>query len=385
MKLNWLIISIIGAVIPGSTFVESATIAACNILSYPPTTKNGTTDYGPSIWAAYNDCIKTKQSDVLLVPAGKTFDVNVFGTLGGSNWKFQLDGTLNFLFNPAVNSGTLLIWSHATNVTLTGTGTIVGNGALWRPNNSVTAYPSRPRLIRFQQSESIIITGKLVLLNSPMFHITLDTCNNSLVEGVRIVADNIGATDGIDISGNNNIVRNVAVQNGDECVTVKSPANGIFVENVVCTLTGGCQMGTFGATGGVAAVENIHYRNVTMIGSQTAAYIKSYPTTNGYIRNVLYEDFKVENTLYVFGINTYWCHGTCPAATGNLAISNVTFQNFVGSQASSSARPVVLLQCLNDNGDGCKDIHFVNDSVTSGKGVADTISYACGTGRPSLP
>ncbi len=43
-----------------------------------------------------------------------------------------------------------------------------------------------------------------------------------------------GATDGFDVSGNHNIVRNVEVTNGDECVTVKNPTYNFTAENIIC-------------------------------------------------------------------------------------------------------------------------------------------------------
>ncbi|KAJ3202067.1 hypothetical protein HDU82_007624 [Entophlyctis luteolus] len=373
-------------------FASVSEAAVCNILTYKSAAVqvNGSLDYGPAIWKAYSACIQTNQGDTILVPAG-TYSVNYFGTFSGSNWNFQLDGNLNFTFNPTLNTGkNLLIWNRSTNITLFGKGTIIGNGALWRPGGNLATYPNRPRLVRFQNCNNVTMKG-LTLLNAPMFHVVLETCNNSLVDGVTIKADNIGETDGFDVSGNQNIVRNVYVENGDECVTVKSPTNGFFAENIVCQYTAGNQIGSFGSSGGVAAVENVHYRNVTMIGSQTAAQIKSWPTTSGYVRNILYEDFTVKSTLYVMSVNLFWCDGKdpakyCPTATGTLAVSNVTFQNFKGTQSSTSARPVAKAECLSVNGAGsCTDINFVNVSVTSGKGTADSFSNACGTGRSTLP
>lgn len=58
---------------------------------------------------------------------------------------------------------------------------------------------------------------------------------------------NRGGLDGINIWGSNIHVHDVEVSNKDECVTVKSPANNILIENINCNWSGGCAMGSLGA------------------------------------------------------------------------------------------------------------------------------------------
>jgi rhamnogalacturonan hydrolase len=57
---------------------------------------------------------------------------------------------------------------------------------------------------------------------------------------------NEGGLDGIDLWGFDLWVHDVEVTNKDECVTVKSPANHILVENIYCNWSGGCAMGSLG-------------------------------------------------------------------------------------------------------------------------------------------
>jgi len=94
-----------------------------------------------------------------------------------------------------------------------------------------------------------------------MFHMTI-IGNNNVVHDQKVVADTIGTTDGYDISGNNNYAHDLSVQNGDECVTVKTPTNGFRAERITCIGTAGCNIGSFGS-GGAAAVENVSYDTVT--------------------------------------------------------------------------------------------------------------------------
>lgn len=61
---------------------------------------------------------------------------------------------------------------------------------------------------------------------------------------------NEGGLDGIDVWGFDIWIHDVEVTNKDECVTVKSPANHILVENIYCNWSGGCAMGSLGADTG---------------------------------------------------------------------------------------------------------------------------------------
>lgn len=52
----------------------------------------------------------------------------------------------------------------------------------------------------------------------------------------------------------------------DECVTVKSPASNILVEQVYCNWSGGCAMGSLGAD---TDISDITYQNVYTWSSKT--------------------------------------------------------------------------------------------------------------------
>jgi len=217
-----------------------------------------------------------------------------------------------------------------------------------------------------------------------MFHVTI-IGNNNEAWNIVITADIIGETDGFDMSGENNYVHDVQVTNGDECVTVKTPTKNFRAENIICYHTAGCNMGSFGNAATNVAVSNVYYRNVTMYNSEAGAQIKTYPNNLGSVSNITYEDFKLVDVDYPMSINLYWCpHTKCPAATGTLTITDVTFRNFQGTESGNS-RPAVLLDCI--PGHECKNIVFdqVNVKASNGAATHDTFTNACGTGRPGLP
>jgi rhamnogalacturonan hydrolase len=361
-------------------YIGLSSAATCNVLDYGAKSDNKT-DIGPAILNAYKNCIQKSPGSTLLIPAGN-FLLDSVVELGGSGYNVQLDGTITLAFNTKLG-GYMIDWQHCSNIVLSGSGKINGQGNLWRPNGDLSKYPSRPRLVRFLNCNNCKISG-IHLNNAPMFHLVVNG-NNNEVHNVVVTADIIGETDAFDISGDNNYVHDVEVTNGDECVTVKTPTNGFRAENIICHYTAGCNMGSFGNAATNAAVSNVYYKNVTMYNSEAGAQIKTYPNNLGYVRNVTYENFKLVEVDYPMAINLFWCpHTKCPATTGTLTISDVTFRNFQGTENGNS-RPEALVDCI--SGHRCTNINFENIQVTASNGAAthDAFTNACGTGRPTLP
>lgn len=108
--------------------------------------------------------------------------------------------------------------------------------------------------------------------------------------------------------------------NRDECVTVKSPANNILIERIWCNQSGGSAIGSLGVG---TAIENIVYRNVYTNGGNQIFMIKSWGG-DGYVKNVLFENFLSHNTAYGLDVNQYWSSQTQAAGNG-VALSNITF------------------------------------------------------------
>lgn len=54
-------------------------------------------------------------------------------------------------------------------------------------------------------------------------------------------------------------VHDVEVTNRDKCVTIKSPASNMLIEQVWCNQSGGCAFGSLGAD---TAISNIVYKSV---------------------------------------------------------------------------------------------------------------------------
>ncbi|KAJ6554403.1 pectin lyase fold/virulence factor [Mycena capillaripes] len=347
------VLALAALVLPATAFIE------CNALDYGAQANNST-DLGPALTAAWNNCVipqaTTVATDVLLyVPAGNfLLKTNVVFN-GTKNWNLHIAGNIYLPYIPTL-TGTMLTFQNCQNILLNGPGAIYGNGYRYRPGGNLSLNPSRPRLIRFQDCNNCEITA-VTLYDAPQFHVTI-IGNNNVAHNMAIIATNIGTTDGFDISGNNNYVHDVSVENGEyihACVTVKTPTNGFVGENIRCKFT---------SANTAVDVRNVRYNNVTISNSDAGVMIKAYPNNVGTVTNISYTGFtfvsdsshlplvplklvhvadrgRISHRRVVFplsfffflthdqDINAFWAGDGVDS--GKLSITGVTFSNFVVS------------------------------------------------------
>jgi rhamnogalacturonan hydrolase len=114
---------------------------------------------------------------------------------------------------------------------------------------------------------------------APAFHFTMDTCINGEVYNMIIRGGNEGGLDGVDVWGTNIWVHDVEVTNKDECVTVKSPASHMLIEDIYCNWSGGCAIGSLGA--------------------DTSKSLVSLPTSNQLIYAISHIQHRIPEHLYM--------------------------------------------------------------------------------------
>lgn len=158
------------------------------------------------------------------------------------------------------------------------------------------------RFIRLTNVSNFSMHG-IALVDSASYYLVYDSCSNGEIYNLILRGIRIGETDGIDIWGTNIWVHDVEVTNGDECVTVKSPASNILVESVHCNLSGGCAIGSLGLG---TQVNNIEYWNIYLNGAG-GLYIKSYGGT-GVMENCKFNNFIAQGSAYILTNNAFWNH-----------------------------------------------------------------------------
>lgn len=85
------------------------------------------------------------------------------------------------------------------------------------------------------KSNNIRIKG-LLSLNSQMYHIVINRCQDVLVEGAMIIAAGDSPnTDGIHVQQSRNVmIKNSSIKTGDDCVSIGPGTNNLWIEGVTC-------------------------------------------------------------------------------------------------------------------------------------------------------
>ena len=290
---------------PSTSAASKAEIKVCNVLDYG-TKADGTTDVSVPLVSAWAAC---QTGGLVYIPSGN-YAMSTWAELDhGSKVAIQLDGTI---LRTGTTSGNMIAISNTDDFEFfsgTSKDAIQGYGYEYISQGTYGA-----RFIRFTNVSNFSLHG-IALVDSLSYYTVFDTCSNGEIYNIIIRGIQIGETDGVDIWGTNIWVHDFEVTNGDECVTVKSPAKNILVESLHCNISGGCAMGSLGLDTDISLV---HYRNIyeNQAGEH---YIKSY---GGAVTNCVFEDFIVHGSAYTLTNNEYWNHDS--GGTG-VIVSDITY------------------------------------------------------------
>jgi len=207
----------------------------------------------------------------------------------------------------------LITSNQATNITITGNGTIDGNGLPWWNAYNAGTISVRPRLIQLNHSQNILIQN-ITLQNSPQFHVSLEYCWYVVVKNVTILAPSTSPnTDGIDPATCHFVqILNCKIDNGDDNVAVKSgnydtsdPNAG--TSNIVvsgCTFLHGHGVSIGSETNG--GVDSMFVTNCTFNGTDNGLRIKSYRGVGGNVRDIIYKNITMTSVKYPIWISEYY-------------------------------------------------------------------------------
>ena len=89
--------------------------------------------------------------------------------------------------------------------------------------------------LRFSNSDNVVING-LASVDSQMFHIVINGCNDVKVQGVKVsAAGESPNTDGIHVQSSSGVtILDSKIGTGDDCVSVGPGATNLWIENVAC-------------------------------------------------------------------------------------------------------------------------------------------------------
>ena len=279
------------------------------------------------------------------------------------------------------------------NVSITGQGTIDGQGKVWwnaflvtsqmrkdlgiterepdHPDGAPLRWP-RPRVINLYRCHDVLIRD-ITILNSPSWTIHPVYCEDVTVDNVRIFQpDDSPNTDGINPDSCKNVrISNCHIDVGDDCITIKSGYNedgrrvGIPCENVTIT---NCTM--LNGHGGVVIgsemsgdVRNVTISNCVFDGTLRGLRIKTSRGRGGIVEDIRADNLVMRNmSEAAFTVTmeyTDWDPNTREFP------DPVNSENKVESSEKKSEKIPQL-----------RNIYFSNISVVGGERVAEVLGLA---------
>lgn len=205
------------------------------------------------------------------------------------------------------------------NISVTGFGTIDGNGMEWweifRNQREKLTYP-RPKLISFDGCENITIKD-VTLINSPSWTVNPIRCNNVTIDNVSILNPSDSPnTDGIDPESCSNVrISNCHIDVGDDCIAIKSgtedTAERVSCENITisnCTMIHGHGAVVFGSEMS-GDIRNVTISNCVFQDTDRGIRLKSRRGRGGVIEDIRIDNIVMERVICPFILNLYYFCG----------------------------------------------------------------------------
>lgn len=370
----------------------------------------------------------------VLVPGGLTFTMLPYAAFSGVQFvTLRIDGVLNafpgdqLLWpNNTYNGRTLNIieFDNSDHVTITGAGSIEGNGYRWWWYVFLTGLDNRPHMIVTESCTNFVLEN-ISLYNSPQYHVYLKDNVNVVVQYLTVHVDvteqqnilkHFGKlhdglpifplnTDGIDIAGRNITVRYCSVENFDDSVCIK-PSNGgnnltqcsedMYIHDVTITNGVGASVGSVPPDPKVNCIRNIVFERITFYHPIKAIYIKPNPCPNpetdgtGIIDNIVYRDIHADHPLWWpiwvstqqqeqpgKGADTgcsffYPLPGTTCPTQPCVPVTGLTIKNFTAIGALLSPG---VLRCNASN--PCRNFYFEDVNIQTDTGFPFGQNYLC--------
>lgn len=210
---------------------------------------------------------------------------------------------------------------NAEDVTITGGGTIDGNGSGWwaearrgKDQGVVNKVVFRPRLVVFDHCHHILI-DHVTIENSPSWQVVPYYSDDVTIRNGAIYAPaHSPNTDGIDpFSSTHVTIEHMKIDDGDDNVAIKSglpgssgnsPSTDITVTN--CTFLHGHGMSIGSEIAG--GVRNVHVSEIDFRGTDNGVRIKSARDRGADISNLWFSNIKMEDVKTPLLITEYYPH-----------------------------------------------------------------------------
>ena len=259
--------------------------------------------------------------------------------------------------------------SGATDIAISGRGTIDGQGSpWWTAFNANSSMPHRPYLIHLQTSTRVHV-HEITLQNSPMFHIDLQGDKEVTVDSVTILAPSTAPnTDAIDPSGTDYLITQDSLSVGDDDVAIK--AGDAYCKNFTLThLHVGTGHGI--SIGGQSnyGLDSLVVDSCTMNGTTNGIRMKANRTEGGLVEHCLYENIVMTGVQHPILLTSYYNLTTDPVTDPAQAVTattpywnDIVFKNITITGGSNSVEIYGLAEAPLDS------ITFDNVSIAAKTG-----------------
>jgi PKD repeat protein len=247
---------------------------------------------------------------------------------------------------------------NASDVEISGSGTIDGNGAAWwSPLAS-----ARPYMVYFNGGCSRVLIQNITLQNPPKMHIVFKGVDSDItIQGITIntTAANAKNTDGIDLVGTHCLVQNCTINSGDDNIALgSSGATSVSTDILITNCAFGVGHGVSIGSNTAGGVSNLTVTACSFNGTEYGIRMKSSNATSGgsgqggVTENLLYSNLTMTNLIHgaiviysyygssgIYGTpTTVTPFGATTQSVGNVLFPiwrNITISNVTASVGSS--------------------------------------------------
>ena len=211
-----------------------------------------------------------------------------------------------------------VLWAvNSTNVTVSGQGTLDGQGWRWWPLRNNMSHGDywhncRPKLMSFgtDQAEAarglgvtdLTVSG-ITLKDSPFWTFSGRWLKRALISRVHVTTSGCGYgqapnTDGFNLQGEQMVVEHCTVRNGDDCVPLFPPSRDVLVRNLSCSCGNGLTVAVWPALskqGDGGDVRDVVFDSATLNGTANAISVKSLPPFVGRALNISFTNVRLQH------------------------------------------------------------------------------------------
>ncbi|KAA3481437.1 polygalacturonase-like isoform X1 [Gossypium australe] len=329
----------------------------------------GRTDSTDGFLKAWNAACSTADSTFIYVPKGRYLvgSLAFKGQCKSPQIIIRIDGTI---VAPS-DYGVLGKWESWVSFERVNGVSIIGQGAfdakgpfLWACKASRSnSCPLGTTTLRFTKSNNITING-LTSLNSQMFHIAINGCQNVQIQGVKIIAAGDSPnTDGIHVQLSTNVeIFNSSIKTGDDCISIGPGTKNLWIEQVTCGPGHGISIGSLAKDLEEDGVQNVTVKKTIFSDTQNGLRIKSWARpSSGFVQGVRFIDSVMRNVQNPIVIDQNYCphNEHCPGQVSGIKIKDIRYENIRGTSLTPIA---IKFDCSPKN--PCTEISLGNINLT---------------------